>query len=348
MADLRARLAALMLAVMALVAGSLPGSAQSYEQALAGFAADSFSDTDAAITGRGHQRQPPGGQDHRRAAGRPAAVQSRRQEDLRSRAAGALLDAATGQPAAGVAVASLKTVRLNNRLRRSVEAALGSLTLLAPDPNRRFEAAQAVFKSRDANALPALEGALAKETDARVKRAMQEARAAIVLMQAGSSDVDKLEAIAVIRERSDQDARALLGGLPRRSAARRTAHRGRGHRRHRPASGAMGDGAASLVRPVAGLRAAAGGHRPRHHLRRDGRHQHGARRDGDAGRLHHLRGAGDHPDDTRRVSSTTRWRSRSLPPFLLRAWSASPSSAASSASSTAGRWRRCSPPGASA
>ena len=34
-----------------------------------------------------------------------------------------------------------------------------------------------MFKSRDASALPTLDAALAKETDARVKRALIEARA---------------------------------------------------------------------------------------------------------------------------------------------------------------------------
>ena len=38
-------------------------------------------------------------------------------------------------------------VRLNNRLRRTVEAALGGLTLLSPDPAKRIAAAQSVFKT---------------------------------------------------------------------------------------------------------------------------------------------------------------------------------------------------------
>ena len=112
-------------------------------------------------------------------------------------------------------------MRLNNRLRRIIQAALGGLTLLSPDPARRLEAAQAVFKSRDANALPALEQAIAKETDARVKRALIEARAAVVLYLDTASEADKLEAITVIRQRGDQDA---LG------AARRPAGRARRRR----------------------------------------------------------------------------------------------------------------------
>jgi urea transport system permease protein len=124
-----------------------------------------------------------------------------------------LIDAATGQ-AATAAPGDLAPVRLNNRLRRIIEATLGSLTLMAPDPGRRLEAAQAVFKSKDANALPTLEQAIAKETDQRVKQALIEARAAVVLYRDNSSDAEKIDAIDVMRERGDQDALGVLRGLP--------------------------------------------------------------------------------------------------------------------------------------
>src|SRR5215813_13497212 len=125
-----------------------------------------------------------------------------------------LTDAVTGEPVVGSAPSDLAPVRLNNRLRRIIEAALGGLTLMAPDPGKRFEAAQAVLKSKDANALPALEQAIAKESDTRVKQALTEARAAVVLYLDNAPDADKIDAIAVIRQRGDQDALALLGGLP--------------------------------------------------------------------------------------------------------------------------------------
>src|SRR5438874_150365 len=92
--------------------------------------------------------------------------------------------------------------------------ALGGLTLLAPDPGRRFEAANAVFKSKDANALPTLEAAIAKETDPAVKTALIEARAAVVLFGPNADEADKLDAVAVIRERGNQEALALLSSLP--------------------------------------------------------------------------------------------------------------------------------------
>src|SRR5438046_4439193 len=85
---------------------------------------------------------------------------------------------------------------------------------MAPDPGKRLEAAQAVLKSKDANALPALEQAIAGESDPRVKQALSEAKAAVVLYLDSAPDADKIDAIAVIRQRGDQDALALLGGLP--------------------------------------------------------------------------------------------------------------------------------------
>jgi len=108
---------------------------------------------------------------------------------------GKLTDAATGQAIAGDAPDDLDNVRINNRLRGALDAALGGLTLLASDPEARFEAAQAVFKSRAASALPTLETAIAKEQNARVKRALTEARASAPVMKAATT------AIAAINNR---------------------------------------------------------------------------------------------------------------------------------------------------
>jgi urea transport system permease protein len=136
--------------------------------------------------------------------------------------AGATLDAATGKPAAAPADAA--NVRLNNRLRRSVEAALGGLTLMSNDPARRYEAAQAVFKSRDANALATLDAALAKETDARVKRALSEARAAVILYQASAARTT----------RSPRSAPSRSAPIRTRAGCSRACRAGRRRRCRRP------------------------------------------------------------------------------------------------------------------
>ena len=96
---------------------------------------------------------------------------------------GKLTDPATGQPVAGDPPADLDNVRINNRLRGTIDAALGALTLMSPDPAKRLDAAEAVFKSRDQSALPTLESAIEKEQDARIKRVLMQARAAIIAHQ---------------------------------------------------------------------------------------------------------------------------------------------------------------------
>jgi urea transport system permease protein len=216
---IRDRLIALVLGCGVLMAGILSATAQSttapsFESALARFAADSFSDTEAAlgeVAGSGDAR----------AANVVQALQDGRlffsageKKVYIKEGSGTTLDAQTGKPIAGDAPADLKAVRVNNRVRRAIEAALGGLTLLAADPARRLDAAQAVFKSREASALPTLDTAIARETVPKVKQALVEARAAVVLYQADAAEADKLSAVAVILARGDQDALALLGALP--------------------------------------------------------------------------------------------------------------------------------------
>ncbi|HLW90931.1 MAG TPA: urea ABC transporter permease subunit UrtB, partial [Roseiarcus sp.] len=129
---------------------------------------------------------------------------------------GALFDAKSGEKATAQ---NLKKVRVNNGLRSAVEAALGSLTLAAADPEKRIAAAEAVFKSRDAKALANVDAALAKETDPRVAEALREARAAILLFSADASQSDRLAAIATLKARGDQDALSLLDEVAQKEPA---------------------------------------------------------------------------------------------------------------------------------
>jgi urea transport system permease protein len=126
---------------------------------------------------------------------------------------GKVTDAVTGTAVSDIPDSASK-LRLNNKLRRAVEAALGSLTLLSPDPAKRVQAAQTVFKSRDAAALPAIDGALKTETNSAAKKAFAEARAAILLFSPDAAESDKLDAVVTIRAKGDQDALALLSDLP--------------------------------------------------------------------------------------------------------------------------------------
>jgi urea transport system permease protein len=132
--------------------------------------------------------------------------------------AGTFVEAVSGA-ASDVPAGALKPVRVNNAVRSAIDAALGVLHLFAPDASTRLAAAEAVFVARDPAALPALDKALAKETDATVKRRIEQARAAAVLASSDTSDADRLAAIEVLRARGDLEARSTLGNLSGQSPA---------------------------------------------------------------------------------------------------------------------------------
>jgi urea transport system permease protein len=206
------RLRAIVLAVLLLAAFAVPALAGPFEDAVAKFANDAYSDTEEAIGGLATSGNPlafpviSALQDGRLMADPDSKKVYVTQPDGKS------IDAATGAAVASVP-GSASAVRLNNKLRRVVEAALGGLTLLSPDPAKRVQAAQSVFKTHDETMLPIVDGGLAKETNKGAKLAFTEARAAILLFKPDATDVEKLEAIATIKARGDQEALALLTGL---------------------------------------------------------------------------------------------------------------------------------------
>jgi urea transport system permease protein len=126
-------------------------------------------------------------------------------------ASGTLRDARTAE-AVAAQPAGLKAVRVNNRLRGSIEAAIGAMTLASPNPAKRLSAAEAVFRSREVAALPAVRKAMAAEQDAAIATALAEAEASIVLVMPGSSTAEKLAAIATLGARGDNEAMGQLRG----------------------------------------------------------------------------------------------------------------------------------------
>jgi urea transport system permease protein len=199
--------------VLAIGAGSsLPAFAGAFEDAVAQFAEDSFADSEEAVNKLAVTGNPLAYtiinalQDGRLYADQDSKKVYIKTEDGKS------IDAATGKEVAEIPD-SADAVRLNNKLRRVVEAALGGLTLLSPDPEKRTQAALSVFKTHDESMLPVIDGALQKEGNKAAKLAFTEARAAILLFKPDATDAEKLEAIATIRARGDQEALALLSGL---------------------------------------------------------------------------------------------------------------------------------------
>ena len=209
----RERLVILLLAISLLLHGHpSPAAAAPFDDALARLAADSFPETEKAIaeivvSGASTAEAVLAALADRRLflSAADKGVYFKDKE-------GKHFEAKTGKPVASVP-SDLSLVRTNNRLRGQIEAALGSLTLLSPDPVKRLSAAEAVFKSRDESLLATLDTALARETDARVKRALGAARGAILLAKSNAPVGAKVEAIALLAERADQESLALLRGV---------------------------------------------------------------------------------------------------------------------------------------
>jgi urea transport system permease protein len=120
-----------------------------------------------------------------------------------------LSDPLTAEPAGQATKAEITKVKVNNTLRRVIRDALGSLTLGSDDPAVRLAAADTMFKTPNAAAIPALDAAIAKETVPGVKRRLEQARASAVLVS-DLPEADKLAAIELISGIGSRDAISLL------------------------------------------------------------------------------------------------------------------------------------------
>ena len=205
----------LLLAVL-LMCAALPAIAQT-DDVFAGLASDNFDDIGQAITALALSGDKQAGPTIR--ALQNDALYAAPDGTLLIKDDAAYRNARTGEVMADVVEDDLVAVKVNNRVRRATEAALGSLDLFADAPAVRRKAAQAVFTSRDPAILPALARALAQEKDSNVARVMREAQAASVLASPEAPEADRLAAIAVMRTRGDLEAQSVLASLQNQSPA---------------------------------------------------------------------------------------------------------------------------------
>jgi urea transport system permease protein len=106
----------------------------------------------------------------------------------------------------------IKKIRINNKIRKTIRAALGGLKLFDSDSEQRLQAAEAVFKSRQVSLLPSLEKALERETDSAVQEKMTMALAATRLSSAPDSKT-RITAAQTLANYTDPDVRAFLSSL---------------------------------------------------------------------------------------------------------------------------------------
>ena len=208
-------LLAAMCACLAVAAAVIPAAAQNpkLDAALARLAADNFAETTSAIDEIAASGAPHAATLLDALADRRLGFDSADKAVYWRDAAGKMHAAVTGEPAAK-SPADLTIVRLNNRVRSAVQAALGGLELLSPDIVKRRAAALSVLKTRDVNALPLLQTALAQESDAGIRAILTTARATILMTAPGIEERDRLAAVDVLRQRADQQALTALRSLP--------------------------------------------------------------------------------------------------------------------------------------
>jgi urea transport system permease protein len=120
-----------------------------------------------------------------------------------------LTGALDGQDYGTASSRELDKVRVNNRVRGAIKAAIGRLQLENPDPQRRLAAVDNVLRERSPEAAELLRAALEAETDAGVRAAMEYGVAAMDL--AGDDQEKRLAAIELLTGSLDPSARALLG-----------------------------------------------------------------------------------------------------------------------------------------
>jgi urea transport system permease protein len=123
------------------------------------------------------------------------------------------LDARTGDSVAAPAPVNLRRVIVNDSVRAAIDSAEGALTLFSPDPAKRHKAAEILYQSADAGALPMIEQALAKEKDDGVARVLREARAAALLKSGTGEPEVRIDAVHALAERADLPTRNLLASL---------------------------------------------------------------------------------------------------------------------------------------
>ena len=100
---------------------------------------------------------------------------------------------------------------INNRVRKGLETALAAFKLADPDRGIRLAAVKQLQDGADEALLPAIERALAKESDAEVKELLALTRASLLLMSKDKSA--RLAAIRALADSSHPATKTLLLGV---------------------------------------------------------------------------------------------------------------------------------------
>lgn len=192
--------------ILILLSAVLPARADEFATLLTALAGDSFAEKEQAVVALGKLG------DQRAIAVLTALKDGRliKAPDRRVLVSDAakLTDPVTGAGVSDVAADAAERIRVNNRLRGAVEAALGALTLFSPDPSARLAAAQDALRHPSADQAALLDKALAAETDPAIRAAMEQSLSASRLF-AGTKP-EKLAALRALGTTTEPQIRNLI------------------------------------------------------------------------------------------------------------------------------------------
>ena len=119
-----------------------------------------------------------------------------------------LSDPLTGADVPDVKADTLDRIRVNNRLRGTIEGALGELTLFSADPSARLAAAQDALRYASADEAALLEKAIAAEKDSGIRAAIEQSLAAARLVS--GTKRERLSAARMLGTTTDPQIKNLL------------------------------------------------------------------------------------------------------------------------------------------
>jgi urea transport system permease protein len=204
-------LLAVLLAAAAALASPQASRADAFAEALAGFAKDSYSETIGAIETLAALGDPRAAPVLQALSEGNLLLRKSDQAVVYAREDGGKTigtEAASGKRLGQINRDDFDPVRVNNRVRGAVQAALGTFNLVHPEARRRLDAAQALFKSPESKNIALLRKSLEAEADPAVRTAKEKALAASRLV---SDDEDeRLAGIAFLKTVGDPEVRNLL------------------------------------------------------------------------------------------------------------------------------------------
>ena len=119
-------------------------------------------------------------------------------------------DAATMAPISPLPE-QFENIVINNRLRGTLDAAVGALKLLSPDRATRLASARAIESTSQAAVLPIIEKALGKESDETIRTSLEQTRASLNLRSADAAV--RLAAVRTLGTTNQARFKSVLQGF---------------------------------------------------------------------------------------------------------------------------------------